>query len=53
MTDDDQMDLKAVCADISRRQRYRRGAKKMGTVISELLTRRLDLANEVLCGHDR
>ncbi len=40
MTDDDQMDLKAVCADISRRQRYRRGAKKMGTVISELLTRR-------------
>ena len=40
MTDDDNMDLKAVCADISRRQRYRRGAKKLGTVINELMTRR-------------
>ncbi len=36
----DEMDIESVCADISSRQRYRRGAKKIGTVVSELLTRR-------------
>ena len=33
-------EIDAVCSDIASRQRYRRGAKKISTVINHLMTRR-------------
>ena len=33
-------ELQAICDDISRRQRYRAGPKRMGAVVNELMARR-------------